>query len=322
MRPAPSAVIRIGSLLWSTASQVRRWGTRKKIFKSITLDSRVMSVGNIQAGGAGKTPLVAKIAAEATERGIKTCILTRGYRGKWENQGGIIAPGEPFVNPEISGDEASLLHELCPHAWVGVGRNRVKQYQNIRKKSGRTPDLVILDDGLQNHQIYKNTEIVALTSATRDRVLFRDSATVLENAHLLVWTKGEIPLEYQGMKTRKPWAQIRYRLESPPQSDCSLWLITGIADGHSAYRLAMDSGYRIEKFTQFQDHFKYLPDLIQKVLSEAQALKFQVAITGKDWVKWKQLGVERKQVTVLEPEIEWVEGREAWERVVWEQSSF
>ena len=73
---------RLASALWSFGSALARGlASRGILLKPVRLGVRVISVGNLQAGGAGKTPLVAHIAGEALARGLKVCILCRGYGG-------------------------------------------------------------------------------------------------------------------------------------------------------------------------------------------------------------------------------------------------
>ncbi len=298
---------------------MRRWGAQKGLGTRLRADARVMSVGNIQAGGAGKTPLVAQLVNEGAAKNYRIWILTRGYRGQRENVGGVIEPSLKPVSAQEWGDEAALLHDLCPQAWIGVGRNRVQQYCNLLQTQGRSPDLVILDDGFQNHQFVKDVEIVALTSARTKDTYFRDSWSALDTADLLIWTKGEILPEFARWQAQKPWAHVQFELTMSP-SDQALWMITGIAGSQQAHSSALQSGYRVVKKTALADHFAYTGEQIQRFLSEAEQEGVRVAVTGKDWVKWRELGAPREKVTVLEPQLRWVYGRENWEKVVWATS--
>ena len=313
-------LIEMGSALWSCVNQLVRfwfhWGVQRGFFKPARFGARVVSVGNIQVGGAGKTPLVAHIARQGAERGLEVWILTRGYRSLWEKTGGLLGPQSSIVSPAQCGDEAALLHELCPQAWIGVGRDRVSQYQSLRQERGRDPDLVVLDDAFQNFQMIKDLEIVALTAARPRDVLFREGMRALERADLLVWTKGEILGEFRPILEHKPWVHIQYEL-SPARSDATLWLWTGVADGESVERLARQSGYRVVKHSVVRDHFRYSKDQVLSVLAEARGLGLQIALTGKDWVKWKQFGVPQESVVVLEPQIQWIQGESVWQEFVW-----
>ncbi len=300
------------SAVWSCLSALARalsaWGFLKKQ----RLSCRVISVGNIQVGGAGKTPLVAQIAREAAERGQLVVILCRGYGGEWESQGGVIAPGTCAPDVVECGDEAALLHELAPHAWIGVGARRAEQFKKIAanlEKLGKLADLVILDDGFQHWKIHKDLEVVAITSKTRGEVLFRDWSSALRHAGLVVWTKGSEANCVFGVKTRH---QLKSAL-----SDRPLWLVTGLADGKSALDAVRAAGYLVENHVSFPDHARYDSKMVTQFCAQARAKSVQVATTGKDWVKWREFGLTGDQVLVLEPDLVFEEGRETWLRALW-----
>lgn len=301
----------LASLIWSSLSALARACARPR-----SLGVRTIAVGNIQAGGAGKTPLVARIAREAGEKGLTVCILCRGYGGSWEARGGggVIAPGEAVPETELCGDEAALLHELAPRAWIGIGADRCAQLGRVR---ARTPDgkidLVILDDGFQHHRIRRDLDIVALTSARPGERLFRDFPWMVRRAALLVWTKGERRPRSFGA----PMIRARFRVPKPDFAS-SICLVTGLADGEAARKAALEAGYRVERHIPFPDHARYAETDVRSIFEEARARGLKVATTGKDWVKWREMGIPGDSVLVLEPQIELEEqDREIWERVLW-----
>lgn len=317
------------SAIWSFFSQLARTLNRVGILKSVSLESRVIGVGNIQVGGAGKTPLVAQIAREAQQRGKTVAILLRGYRSVWEVSGGLLLPksmeqlelkageieyalGEP--DTLLCGDEAALLHDLAPDAWIGVGADRLSSYRSIVRCFGKNPDLVILDDGFQNWKIKKDLEIVALTSLRRGEAFFRDKSTSLSNADLLVWTKGEVKPETFGI----PWVKVEFRLNSPvSRNQKPLILVTGIGDSHAAQNAVERAGYQIRKHLLFSDHARYSREDAWRIYSKIQSTEVQLAMTGKDWVKWREFGIPKEDVLVFEPGIIFKEGREIWDRILW-----
>lgn len=304
-----------GSTLWSTASRWARKRVRSGRVKLEKLDARVVSVGNLQVGGGGKTPLVALIAREAHERGMNACILSRGYGSASERAFGAILPGGPPPNPEQMGDEAVLLHDLAPHAAIGVGSQRVAAYRHALEKAGAPFDLVILDDGFQNLQIEKDLDIVALTSARRDEVLYRDWPEEVAHADLVVWTKGEVRPDSMG----KPLVRVVYELPPYQAAERKLWLVTGLADGQSVFALGKKLGYPLERHFVFPDHARYTPWVVEQILSDASKAGAKVALTGKDWVKWRSCGVSEAQVLVLEPELKFEEGRDLWLAALWNE---
>ena len=312
------------SLIWSSASGILRFLKHRNLLNLKKLDSRVISVGNLQVGGSGKTPLVACIAREAAERGLKVCILCRGYRSQWEKSGGVLFPKEPAVHSQLCGDEAALLHDLCPDAYIGVGADRFLQFQKVLEKAKVRIDLVILDDGFQNWRLHKDLEIIALTAKRPWEVLFRDFKGALRDADLCVWTKGSsLPAGYfiHFEKMNKPWVKVNYVLSQSSSSrelqKESLWLITGIADGASALSLALQSGYSIVNHIVFQDHAHYSKEKMTQLLNDAAQSQCTIVLTGKDWVKWRDFGVSKDKVIVLEPELIFEKGRHHWLRLLW-----
>lgn len=289
-----------------------KWG----FLKPAALSIRVISIGNIQAGGTGKTPLVAKLANEAIKRGKKVCILSRGYQGEWERAGGVISPGSEWISPSLCGDEVALLHHLCPQAWIGVGANRVRQFEQVM--SQQTIDLVFLDDGFQHWKIKKDFEIVALTSARPGEKWFRDFPSALRQANLGIWTKGKVdPRQVLPIPAGLPMLQVQYQL--PPAESRPLWWVTGIADWAFSLELLRSSGYMVQKSFHFEDHFKYTLTQLEQFLKDAETEKCRLATTGKDWVKWKDLGLDTTQILVLEPELVWSSQKGEESKLLWDQ---
>jgi tetraacyldisaccharide 4'-kinase len=276
---------------------------------------RVISVGNIQAGGAGKTPLVARIANEGAAKGKSVCILCRGYGGEWEVSGGILKPGEG-INAEARecGDEAALLGELAPSAWIGIGADRVLQYSRVVAAAGKPFDLVVLDDGFQHWKIQKDLEVVALTSRGPTDILFRDFNGALDGADLLVWTKGESAPSVPG---GKPLVRARFIVPSSAGLGSRVWLVSGLGDNAAALESVKQANYQVERHVEFRDHAIYDEVLIRELLEQARSAGCRLAVTGKDWVKWREFA-KPSEVIVLEPTLGFEDGGLAtWNRVLW-----
>jgi tetraacyldisaccharide 4'-kinase len=319
-----SALNIFASFLWATGTAFARSLSKSLSNSKTRLPAKVISVGNIQVGGAGKTPLVAYLAGQAHERGKQVCILTRGYGAQWEKTGGVIAPQESGLNPADCGDEALLLHELAPHAWIGVGADRARQFHAVAdaiKAQGLAQvDLVILDDGFQNHRLAKDLEIVALTSARWGQKIFRDFRIALKQAHLLVWTKGD-ERPHDLAKWGKPLVRVQMKLE-PPYFASRFLLITGLADGAQARKSMEQAGYRIEKHLTFPDHARYASIVTQTIIDDARSLGLKLLMTGKDWVKWRPLvgeDLKGSMIEVVEPQLRLDPNDEKiWNQVIWE----
>jgi tetraacyldisaccharide 4'-kinase len=141
------------SLVYGLVVALRRFAYRSGALQAVRLPLPVIVVGNIVAGGTGKTPLVLWLAAMLKKNGWHPGILSRGYRGS------AAAPMEvSAASPaDVVGDEPLLLarNGACP---VWVGRDRVKAALELLVAYPEC-DVLILDDGLQHYRLARDIEI-------------------------------------------------------------------------------------------------------------------------------------------------------------------
>jgi tetraacyldisaccharide 4'-kinase len=144
------------SLLFAVVVRVRRALYKLKIFGSTHPGIPVIIVGNLSAGGSGKTPLVLRIAEILREHGWKPGIVSRGHGGSAE------APREASIasDPAEVGDEPMLLARRsgCP---VWVAPDRVAACRALRAQHPEC-DVIVSDDGLQHYALRRDLEICVL----------------------------------------------------------------------------------------------------------------------------------------------------------------
>jgi tetraacyldisaccharide 4'-kinase len=146
--------------LYCAVTGLRRLAYRLGLRRSASLDARVIVVGNLTAGGTGKTPLVIAITKLLQQAGYRTGIVTRGYGGQARHWPcAVTAASDPL---EV-GDEAPLLarHTGAP---VYAGPDRVAAGRALL--AAHACDVVISDDGLQHYALQRDVEI-ALVDALR-----------------------------------------------------------------------------------------------------------------------------------------------------------
>jgi tetraacyldisaccharide 4'-kinase len=317
------------SLVWSLLTAFSRLLHRYGLRRSLRLPIRVIAVGNFEVGGSGKTPVVAQLAREAISYGHAPLILTRGYRGRWEKTGGVIEPrktGEVAMpDPLDCGDEPALLSELVPSAWIGVGADRIRSFNRVEARARElgvpAPSLVILDDGLQHLAIAHDVEVVLATSARPWQKIFREWPTKRAVRALHVWTKGGVP-PFRA-RVLQPW--IRMKWKSELRTDVSsakrpLWLVTGVAESEQVRASVEAAGWEVAAHSVCRDHAQYSRAWLEDLSVRAASGDLRLATTGKDWVKWRALGLQLADVAVFEPEIVWDgEGRRQWLRMLWEE---
>lgn len=121
----------------------------------------VISIGNITAGGTGKTPVTLMIAEEFKEK-VPLAILSRGYRSQAEKFAAplLLNKKRGVIHPaSLCGDEPYLLAENLPDAFVIVGKDR-HLASNMAARFGAK--LILLDDGMQHRKIARDLEVVVL----------------------------------------------------------------------------------------------------------------------------------------------------------------
>lgn len=176
--------------LYGAVTSARRGLYASGMLPSYRVGRPVIVVGNLTVGGTGKTPLVAWLAEQLTERGLKIGILSRGY-GSGASGGAGAVPRAVEVTSDWRevGDEPLLLRQRsnCPTI---VSRDRVAGARALIELG---VDAVLTDDGLQHLRLARDCEIVVVDGARgfgNGRLLpagpLRDPVSQLARANLIV----------------------------------------------------------------------------------------------------------------------------------------
>ena len=153
----------------------------------------VVSLGNLSAGGTGKTPLTLFLARTLESAGWPCAVLSRGYGGRRPTDPMTVAPDS---DPRQTGDEPRLLAEALGPGRVVVGRSR--QAAALRALAER-PDLrcLLLDDGFQHRALHRDLDLLLLDGVRRwgdGRMLplgdLREPPASAGRAHALVVTRA------------------------------------------------------------------------------------------------------------------------------------
>jgi len=167
------------SLVYATAMWFRAWFYARGWLSQRSLDSTVISVGNLTVGGTGKTPMVIWLAERFLSEGRRVAVLSRGYRGSCGTS-----------------DEIELMKRRLPSGVLfGVSGDR---YTTGKQLSALGADVFILDDGFQHLSLARDVDIV-LIDATRplrtELVLpagrLREPRSAIHRADLVVFTRTE-----------------------------------------------------------------------------------------------------------------------------------
>ena len=145
------------SLVFGAVVFFRRLFFRFHLFKSHKAGIPVIVVGNLTAGGSGKTPLVLRIVELLREHRWKPGIVSRGYGGSMAAKGGQPREASIASDPAEVGDEPILLARRsgCP-VWVAPERSAA--CRALREQHPEC-DVIVTDDGLQHYALARDIEI-------------------------------------------------------------------------------------------------------------------------------------------------------------------
>lgn len=160
-------------------------------FKSDKLPAPVISVGNIQLGGTGKTPLVQLLANWLCNQGYQPVILTRGYKRHSQHTVIIDENNRDSLTVSEVGDEPLLLARNLPGMTIAVDAQRQRAAQEVLKK--KLDVIFVLDDGFQHRQLKRQLDLVLLDSSRWSNIpllfpltSFRDLPSSLRRAQAII----------------------------------------------------------------------------------------------------------------------------------------
>lgn len=292
------------SLLYAGSAALHRGLYRLGVLKSGKLPRPVISVGNLTAGGGGKTPIVMWLAETLSKQGVKPAILSRGYGRK----GCDIVVVDPDASWEKFGDEPSLMAGRLKDVPVAVSGNR--RLAGMEILQDRDVDLFILDDGFQHYALERDLDIVVIDGQRRfgnGRLLpagvLREPVKRLSGADFIIVTKAQQrDTRFEGyisQHSQAPvlWADYRpagmFRIDSgkdPVSEDAldgPLVAFCGIAVPEGFRQTLEHANIEVAQFLTFPDHHHYTGYDVEKIMTTA-GLSQAVGLvtTEKDAVRW------------------------------------
>ncbi|MFA5120263.1 tetraacyldisaccharide 4'-kinase [Zavarzinia sp.] len=272
----PARLLTPVSALWTHA-------TRRRLARGPGFDPGipVICVGNVTAGGTGKTPFAIEIARRLIAAGHRPAFLSRGHGGS--AAGPLRVDGQ---GAEVVGDEPLLLARAAP-AWIA--RDRAA---GARAIAASDADVIVMDDGFQNPSLRKSLSFLVL-----------DAGAGLGNGRVI--PAGPL---------REPWADARARadavviagegaaslpdpgglpvlhaavrpLDGERFAGRRVFAFAGIGRPAKFYRSLTEVGAAVMATRDFADHHAYTPDEIRDVLAAAAAQHAVPVTTAKDFAR-------------------------------------
>ncbi len=309
------------ALCYSVILALRAICYRRGILHSQRLPRPVISVGNLTAGGTGKTPVTAWIARYLLARGTKVVVLSRGYGGSLEGKTAVVSDGRTlFLSPAQCGDEPYLLASTVPGLAVVIGADRYRA--GLLAMEQLQPDLFLLDDGYQHLALQRDLNILLLDAANPfgngwclPAGLLREPQTAVRRADLVIFTRWEVGRGT--LPVPAPSCRVGHRLGSlyrlTDQTTVSLAHVresattacAGIADPAGFFAALQQLGITLQSPLSLPDHEPYHAGTVTRIAGLLASTGARwLLTTEKDAVKlWGSAAPWLQQVVVVPLEL-------------------
>lgn len=271
------------SWLYGLVSGLIRLSYRCGLRKSWRAPVPVVVVGNLTAGGNGKTPMVIWLVEQLQQRGYRVGVVSRGYGGKAASYPLVL---DEHTTTQQAGDEPVLIYQRTG-APVAISPKRAEAVQALLQQ--QKLDVVITDDGLQHYALQRDFELVVIDGVRRfgngwwlPAGPMRERASRLNsvNARIAnggVAQAGEIAMRLQAREAvniaggaRRPAAELPHVVA-----------MAGIGHPPRFFATLEKLGVDVEKEVAFADHQEYQHAQLAALASSEQTL----LMTEKDAVK-------------------------------------
>jgi tetraacyldisaccharide 4'-kinase len=247
--------------------------------------SKVLCVGNLTAGGVGKSPIVAHLRALISQRSEKrVATLSRGYKGRLK--GPIRVDFATHTASDV-GDEPLML-SASGESWIGADRAEAGEAMALEGI-----DVIIMDDGHQNPTLHKDFSFVVVDSTARfgnghiipKGPLREPIEDGLKRADAVIFMGAtERPPELQGYDGLVLFAHIEPTKTPPPHDYVAF---AGIGRPEKMFDSLIATGANVKDSVPFPDHHAYTKDDLRFLRQLASDNGARLITTEKDYARLK-----------------------------------
>lgn len=298
------ATLRVLSWGYGRGVAARQAFYRARLLPIRRVGCPVVSVGNLTAGGTGKTPCAIFLARRLIGQGWRPAVLLRGY-GRTGGSGLVVASAGwgLLTGAAEAGDEGSLLAESLPGVPIILGGDRARAAELALSRCGA--DLCILDDGYQHLRLHRDLDILLLDArspfgngALLPRGLLREPPGAIGRADLVILTRADQARDPEGAEAaarrrnpRAPLLRAVHRPVSlvrlsdgavlPPQALAgqTVAALSAVASPAAFEAALRDLGASVAAAFRFPDHHRYREAELAEAGREGRAAGAALLVT-------------------------------------------
>lgn len=278
------------SLLYGGITALIRWSYRAGWRQSWRAPVPVVVVGNLTAGGNGKTPVVIWLAEQLKGRGLSVGVVSRGYGGKAEHYPLLL---DASTTTQQAGDEPVLIHQRTGVP-VAVAPKRADAVKALLDRFD--VDVIVTDDGLQHYALQRDIEIVVVDGVRRfgngwwlPAGPMRERAGRLKSVDAVIVNGGTASTNEIGMQLDAGKAVNLLTGETCAVTALSpVVAMAGIGHPPRFFATLKSLNVEVSKEVAYADHHAYTAQEITQTVTAAETL----LMTEKDAVKCRAFAQE------------------------------
>ena len=287
------------SAIYGSVARFRRSWYERRPSARVRLPRPVISVGNLVAGGSGKTPVVAAVATVLIRLGRRPAILSRGYgRSNRSTDVVVVSGGNGPVAPvEESGDEPQMLARDTAGVPIIVAADRARAGHLAIDRFDS--DVLILDDGFQHLRLERTIDLLVLSSADLVEKLLpsgrlREPLSVARAADAILVYGTPADAEHIARQVEvsrsffvTPTHLSLLTLHGPlPLERTRVVAVAGIARPHRFFDALRHGGHDVVRELSFPDHHWFSAADVRDVERQAgERGATMIVTTAKDGVR-------------------------------------
>ena len=250
------------SFVFGSLVAVRRWLYRTGILKSERVHAVVLVVGNVVAGGVGKTPVVMALVRHFQDKGVAVGVVSRGYGRQTQGCREVTATSTPAA----VGDEPVLVKRSTGVA-VFVASSRMEAACALLAQYPKT-QLIVCDDGLQHYALQRDMEICVFDDRGVGNGFMLPAGPLREpwpRAGNIVLHTGKHPAFVQGFRAARSLATFALgsrgiaipltQLSAPGSK--ALVAVAAIGQPDNFFNMLRDQGLTVAHIVPLPDHYDF-----------------------------------------------------------------
>lgn len=318
------------SIVYSTIISLRNLFFDKNVFKSTSVDAKVISIGNITVGGSGKTPAVLLISKLLKLKNKKIGVLSRGYRRNSKGFLLVSDNNELISDVNTAGDELYLTAQELQIPTAAC-ENRVDGAKELINLTGI--DTLVLDDAFQHRWINRDCDIVmadqrflnktgSLEHCSLPSGIMREPFNSLYRADIIIINRKFSEKKAIPEKLKKYFDKNKlffgyytvkgiYDVKNHKKFNMEEFIgqrsliVSGIAKPFSFLHLLENNGIDFANKLLFPDHKNYTLKEVEEIRKKFYSTNaFSVLTTQKDAVKLTEFSTELDDIDIYYIKIE------------------